>query len=107
MPFVKPSDEYIESLIKVFSESPDRCLFYNDHGFIAGFITDEYLLIPDTLVAIEVAWWVDPAQRNKMIGGRLYKQFENRALDNGAQVLLVGRQVKDSTESGRIFIKWV
>lgn len=107
MPFVKPTDEYIDKLVELFSTDPNRFLYYNDHGFIAGILTDQYILLPDTKIAIEVAWWVAPEYRGKNIGKELYKEFEEWAKLNDAQAIIVGRQINDSEEISRTYLKWV
>ena len=103
----KLDNEYIESLIESFTSDPSKCLYYNDYGFIAGMVTSGHILLPDTLIALEVAWYVLPEERNKMVGGRLYKQFEEWAKSKEIKAIFVGKPIKDSILVQPGYMKWV
>mgnify|MGYP001577226536 CR=1 FL=1 len=100
-----PSDEHIEQLIQTFSTREDSCLFFTEHGFLAGFITTGHILLPNIKTALEVAWYVHPEHRNKMEGGRLYKMFEEWAKENEAVYLFQGIKTRDSKKVSEIHLR--
>lgn len=99
--------DYIETLIQDYSTDPTKCLFVDDYGFIAGMLSKGHVFYPGITVALEIAWYVLPEHRGKMVGGRLYKQFEEWAISNQARIIFVGRQVKGSTLVQSGYMKWV
>lgn len=101
------SVEYIDQLIKNFEDNPVSCLFSTENGFIAGFITEGHILLPNIKVALEVAWYVHPLHRNKMEGGRLYKMFEKWAKENGVAYIFQGIKNKDSKKVSEVHMRKV
>lgn len=103
--YPSPSDEYIDQLIQTFSTRDDSCLFFTEHGFIAGFITTGHILLPGIKAALEVAWYVHPEHRNKMEGGRLYKMFEEWSIKNEAIYMFQGIATRDSRKVSEIHLR--
>lgn len=101
---VNPSDEYIDKLIAQFSQ-PGYFLEYTDDGFIAGMLTNNNILFPGVLIALEVALWVRPEARGSRLGGKLYKKFEQWARDNQAVYILQGMKTKNAREFSKVYIK--
>lgn len=101
------TEEYVNELIRDFSSSNYKCLFSSDNGFIAGLLSDGHILLPQTTVAIEIAWYVLPEARGKLEGGRLYEKFENWAKLNKAKAIFIGKPIKDSILVQPGYMKWV
>ena len=99
------TDDYTDSLIQHFSTDENSCLFYEEHGFIAGSIIDTHILLPDTRLALEVAWYVRPEHRNKMCGGRLYKLFEKWAIEKKAVYIFQGIKSRDSIKVSEVHVR--
>jgi GNAT superfamily N-acetyltransferase len=55
-------------------------------GFILGIIGPMWF-VQRVRIAVELAWWVDPAHRNTTAGVRLLKAFENHATNMGVQYI--------------------
>lgn len=100
-------NDYIETLISEYTNSPGKCLLYNDYGFIAGSLSKGHILLPNVLVALEIAWYVLPEHRHKMVGGKLYKQFKAWAKENGAKIIFTGKKLKGSTLVQLGYMTWV
>lgn len=65
--------------------SPDRVVFMNEHGMIAGMYT--VFIYGSDLNAVELAWWVDPEHRTSGLGKELIQAFEDWAKDNGCKMV--------------------
>jgi GNAT superfamily N-acetyltransferase len=55
-------------------------------GFILGIIGPMWF-VQRVRIAVELAWWVDPAHRNTTAGVRLFKAFESHATNMGVQYI--------------------
>jgi GNAT superfamily N-acetyltransferase len=55
-------------------------------GFILGIIGPMWF-VQRVRIAVELAWWVDPAHRNTTAGVRLIKAFESHATNMGVQYI--------------------
>ena len=55
-------------------------------GFILGIIGPMWF-VQRVRIAVELAWWVDPAHRNTTAGVRLLKAFESHATNMGVQYI--------------------
>ncbi len=91
--------------IKVYERDKDKFLHYTEDGFIAGQITDSYMLLDGAIVALEVAWYVTPEKRTQGIGMELYKKFYDWALEKGCEFILQGRPTKGTKKVGPFYLK--
>ena len=93
-------------IIRNYETEPHRLLESNEHGFIAGSFTRDYLLLSEKPVALEVAWYVAPEKRNSGIGMELYNKFEQWARKLGAEYIIQGRSTgKDCTKVGAFYLR--
>lgn len=95
--------EYCSHLVAIFSK-PGMFLEWTDHGFLAGHI-GFHILMPGVTLALETAWYVLPEYRNKLEGGRLYKMFEEWAVENEAEYILQGIETRGCTKVGPFYLR--
>lgn len=99
------SDTYLLNKIAEYAANDNACVIHTDKGFIVGVVSDEHLLFPSKLVALEVSWWVMPEHRGSKEGYTLYKWFEEWARYKGAEVMFQGKKTKDAKKIGEIYLR--
>lgn len=93
--FVKnsPYSDYVdegrlEGLVKAFltSDGTDKVIILSDDcGMLAGHIAP--FAFGQSLIAMELAWWVEPSERGKSVGKELLEGFEFWAKRNGCKLI--------------------
>ena len=99
------TDTYYDELVKVFKETDGYYFEEVEGGFLAGFKTDTYMLMPGSTVGIVVSYYVEPELRSKGIGKQLIDNFTKWAKDHGCEYIMQGTPTKDSTEVGRMYLR--
>ena len=75
----KHDDKHVETILFSLIAGRGFVLIDDDlRGFIAGAIVPNFWC-PQVKEVKEIAWWVDPEHRDKMVGGRLLLAFEKEA----------------------------
>lgn len=101
------SDIYYDELVNVFKKTDGYYFEETDDGFLAGFITDNYMLMPGSMLGIVVSYYVKPESRNKGIGNQLIENFTKWAKDQDCEYIMQGTPTRDSVEVGRIYLREV
>ena len=91
--------------INYYRKSPMHTLIEHEHGFLAGTITDSYMLMDNKEVALEIAWYVEPEHRNTGIGMELYKEFEDWVRFMDVKYIIQGRHTKGCTKVGAFYLR--
>ena len=74
-------------------------------GFIVGHVAPSFLQ-PSVKLCSELAWYVEPEYRGKMVALRLLKQYEAKAIELGAkQIGMVAINALSPKSTGDIYLK--
>jgi len=74
-------EDTVANFTKALLENQDAIVLIEDGGMIAGIA--QPFQFGQTLVAAEVAWWVDPNKRREGLGQKLIEAFEYWASKRG------------------------
>lgn len=78
-----PTD-HLQDVIRYFLGGQDRIIImHGNDGMLAGMLAP--LMFSKTMIANEVAWWVEPDKRKSKIGAELLEAFEYWAKMIGAK----------------------
>jgi RimJ/RimL family protein N-acetyltransferase len=85
-----PTPEELEERARAIVAAPDCAVFVADRdgapcAMLIGAIVGTWFA-PTTLVASELAWWVEPEARGTPIAVRLVRAYEEWARENGASM---------------------
>ncbi len=92
--------------VEEYTHNLDKCLFTTDHGFIAGLVTNAFLLMPNVVVVMEIAWYVEPEHRTQGEGMELYSKLEDwaRGIKN-CEYIIQGRPTEGCVKVGKYFMR--
>lgn len=102
---VELTDEYLDTLIWIYSSDADKYLEVSPNGFIVGATSDQHLCMPGVKVALEISWWVAPAARGRGEGMELYNGFFKWAKENKCKFILQGTNTKGARKLSEVWIK--
>lgn len=77
---------YLKTIIIPFIISNHIALIVKDKGIILG-LTSPHFYNPKVIMTTELMWWVTKEERNKTIGIRLLKAFEEEAKLKGSNLI--------------------
>lgn len=87
-----------------FCESDTAAFLVMEHegqliGGLLGLVTASWF--SRSLLAVELAWWMDPPYRKGLLPIRLYHAFRRWAIEKGARLVSLGRLEFGPTDAAR------
>lgn len=91
--------------IEEFLIDPNKFLFHNEFGFIAGMVTADHLMMDGIRICLEVAWYVKPEHRKQGVGSELYNLLCEWAISKGCKYIIQGIPTEGCTKAGHMYMR--